>query len=149
MFDVASGTFERSHMQYDLDRPLDRFGEPSLADMVQTAIEILNKDEDGYFLFVEGGRIDHAHHSNNAIRAMQDTVALSDAVQRAMDLTDEDDTLIVLTADHSHVFTMAGYSRIDTEIMGDQTVTVALIIILQLIHFKNIILFKDSILIRK
>ena len=88
MFDVASGTFERSHMQYDLDRPLDRFGEPSLADMVQTAIEILNKDEDGYFLFVEGGRIDHAHHSNNAIRAMQDTVALSDAVQRAMDLTD-------------------------------------------------------------
>ena len=62
--------------------------------------------------------MDHAHHFNMAQVALRDTVALSDAVQRAMDMTSEDDPLIVLTADHSHPFTMSGYPRIDTDIIG-------------------------------
>ena len=57
-----------------------------------------------------GGRVDHAHHGTNAARALGDTLALSDAVQTSLDLTDKDDTLIVVTAEHSHVFTIAGYS---------------------------------------
>ena len=61
--------------------------------------------------------MDHAHHGNNAIRALHDTLALSDAVQRAMDLTNEDDTLLVLSSDHSHVFTISGYSLINTDIL--------------------------------
>ena len=65
--------------------------------------------------------MDHGHHGNRARRALGDAVALSDAVQRAMDMTSEDDTLIVLTADHSHAFTMAGYPRIDTDILGELT----------------------------
>ena len=63
-------------------------------------------------LFPVGGRIDHGHHDNRAKKALVDTVAFSDAVQKAVDITDEDDTLIVVTADHSHVFTMGGYVSI-------------------------------------
>ena len=70
-------------------------------------------------VFLTGGRVDHAHHGNRATRAVSDAVALSDAVQRAMDMTSEDDTLIVLTADHSHVLTVAGYPGIDTDIIGE------------------------------
>ena len=70
-------------------------------------------------MFSTGGRVDHAHHGNRATRAVSDAVALSDAVQRAMDMTSEDDTLIVLTADHSHVLTVAGYPGIDTDIIGE------------------------------
>ena len=69
------------------------------------------------YMFVVGARMDHAHHDNWAKKALSETVALSDAVQTAMDLTDEDDTLIVVTADHSHVFTMAGYSHMGTNIL--------------------------------
>ena len=70
---------------------------------------------------LSGGRIDHAHHDNNAYRALYDTLALDDAVQIAIDKTREEDTLIVLTADHSHVFTMAGYPFIDNDIFGMYT----------------------------
>ena len=69
--------------------------------------------------WLTGGRIDHAHHNNNAARALADTVALSDAVQRALDVTSEDDTLVVLTADHSHVFTLAGDPLINTNILRE------------------------------
>ena len=70
------------------------------------------------FLFYLGGRIDHAHHYNNAYRALNDTVAMSDAVKKAVDMTSDQDTLILVTADHSHVFTMAGYSSLDANILG-------------------------------
>ena len=50
-----------------------------------------------------------------------DTVAFSDAVQKAVDITDEDDTLIVVTADHSHVFTMGGYVSRGNPILGNVT----------------------------
>ena len=66
-----------------------------------------------------GGRIDHGHHDNLAKKALEDTVAFSDAVQKAVDMTDEEDTLIVVTADHSHVFTMGGYVSRGNPILGD------------------------------
>ena len=65
-----------------------------------------------------GGRIDHGHHGNLPKKALEDTVAFSDAVQKAVDLTDEDDTLIVVTADHSHVFTVGGYAPRGNPILG-------------------------------
>lgn len=55
-----------------------------------------------------GGRIDHAHHYNNAYRALDETIALEAAVLAAMSMVDLSETLIVLTADHSHVMTMGG-----------------------------------------
>src|SRR5690606_39068524 len=63
----------------------------------------------GYVLVVEAGRIDHAHHAGNAFRALTDTIALAEAVQVAVELTDEADTLVLVTADHGHTLTFAGY----------------------------------------
>ena len=51
------GLFERSHMQYEAEREDDAAGEPSLAEMVEKAIQMLRKNSKGFFLFVEGGRI--------------------------------------------------------------------------------------------
>ena len=111
--------FERSHMQYELDRAQDTGGEPALADMVEVAIRRLQRDEDGFVLLVEGGRIDHAHHGGNAARALRDAVAFDDAVARAVALVDLDETLVVTTADHSHVFTIAGYPGRGNPILGN------------------------------
>ena len=68
-------------MQYEADRAKDKGGEPSLAEMTTKAIDILSKNEDGFVLMVEAGRIDHAHHAGNAARALADTVAAAAAVQ--------------------------------------------------------------------
>lgn len=112
------GLFEPSHMQWEHDRPKDGKGEPSLAQMTTTAIKLLKKNPKGFFLMVEGGRIDHAHHAGNAYRALTDTIAFSDAVQAALDQTDVKDTLIVVTADHAHTLTFAGYPLRGNPIMG-------------------------------
>tara|TARA_A100001037_G_scaffold306099_2_gene349223 strand:- start:1640 stop:3049 length:1410 start_codon:yes stop_codon:yes gene_type:complete len=112
------GLFERSHLEFEADRRADAGGEPSLADMTEFAIRRLRRDGEGYFLMVEAGRIDHAHHFSNAYRALVDTVALSDAVQRAVNLTSAADTLIIVTADHSHTFTISGYPSRGNPILG-------------------------------
>lgn len=101
--------FEPGHMQYEHDRARDPAGEPSLAQMTQAAIARLSRNPAGYVLLVEGGRIDHAHHDGNAHRALTDTIAMSDAVRAALDATSADDTLVLVTADHSHTLTFAGY----------------------------------------
>ena len=110
--------FNESHMQYESDRSNDLAGEPSLAQMTDKAIRILDNDSDGFFLMVESGRIDHGHHAGNAFNALEDTIELSQAVQVAMDLTSEEDTLIIVTADHGHVFTIAGYAKRGNPILG-------------------------------
>ncbi|MGV2980333.1 alkaline phosphatase [Camelimonas sp. ID_303_24] len=112
------GLFQPSHMQYETDRAKDRAGEPSLAEMTGKAIDILSKNDKGYVLMVEAGRIDHAHHAGNAWRALTDTIALDAAVKMALDKVNLNDTLVVVTADHSHVFTMAGYPPRGNPVMG-------------------------------
>lgn len=110
--------FESSHMQYESDRLEDQAGEPSLAEMTRKAIEILERNPEGYFLLVEGGRIDHGHHDGNAYQALHDGVAFADAVAVADQLSKESDTLIIVTADHSHPFTMGGYAALGNPILG-------------------------------
>jgi alkaline phosphatase len=112
------GLFEPSHMHFEHERPHDRGGEPSLAEMTRAAITRLAHNRDGYVLLVEGGRIDHAHHWGNAYRALDETIALSDAVRVADTLTSADDTLILVTADHSHTLTFAGYPVRGNPILG-------------------------------
>lgn len=112
------GLFERTHMQYEYDRPKDKAGEPSLAEMTKKAIELLSKNKKGYVLVVEAGRIDHAHHNGNAFRALTDTIALSDAVRTARSMVDLKKTMMVVTADHSHSFTMGGYPARGNNILG-------------------------------
>jgi len=112
------GLFNYSHMQYEQDRANDVDGEPSLTEMTQKAIEILSKNEKGFVLMVESGRIDHAHHAGNAAGALNDTIEMAKAVAKADELTDDNDTLILVTADHSHVFTIAGYPVRGNPILG-------------------------------
>lgn len=114
------GLFERSHMEYEADRPLDAGKEPSLAEMTAKSIDILRNrgGNKGYFLMVEGGRVDHAHHAGNASRALVDAIALSDAVRTAQRKSSDEDTLIIVTADHSHTFTIAGYPDRGNNILG-------------------------------
>ncbi len=110
------GLFEPSHMLYEEDRADGN--EPSLAEMTGKALDILQGSEKGYYLMVEAGRVDHAHHAGNAYRALKDTIALSDAVRAALARVDLDETLVIVTADHSHVFTIAGYPERGNPILG-------------------------------
>lgn len=115
------GLFARSNMAWESDREGDAAGEPSLAEMTRLAIERLSRGSPGYFLMVEGGRIDHAHHAGNAYRALTDTIAFAAAVQTAVEHTDPASTLILVTADHSHTLTISGYSQRGNPILGHAT----------------------------
>lgn len=134
-----------SHMSYTGTRGAER-DEPSLGDMTLAAIQVLRENENGYVLFVEGGRIDHAHHQNlvsahydgatgrralNIYRrctrvslvpqahvALSETIAFSRAVHVADTATNPKSTLIVVTSDHSHTMTINGYPSREDEIVG-------------------------------
>lgn len=112
------GLFESSHMQYEVDRDTSGEGEPSLEEMTRAAITRLSQDDDGYVLLVEAGRIDHGHHGTNAARALGDTLAFDEAIAAALDITDVEDTLIIVTADHSHTFVIQGYPIRGNPILG-------------------------------
>ncbi|XP_048773394.2 alkaline phosphatase-like isoform X1 [Ostrea edulis] len=116
--DKVLGLFESSHMQYEHMRDKGPKGEPSLSEMTRKAIQILQKNKKGFFLLVEGARIDHAHHDNIAKRALTETIAMDKAVKVAAEMTKEEDTLIIVTADHSHVFNIAGYPKRGNDILG-------------------------------
>ncbi len=111
------GLFSPSHMTYMLDRTPDT-AEPTLSEMTKAAIEKLSGGSDGYFLMVEGGRIDHGHHEGKAAYALSETQELARAVQTALSMVDLSDTLILVTADHSHVMTIAGYATRGNPILG-------------------------------
>ena len=112
------GLFADSHMQYQLERAAPDARQPSLVAMTRKAVELLAQDSDGFFLVVEAGRINHGHHAGNAANALNETIELSDAVAAVMEMVDPKETLVIVTADHSHVFTMAGYPRRGNPILG-------------------------------
>lgn len=102
----------KSHLDYELDRVAKGATntQPSLSEMTAKAIDLLSQNSQGYFLMVEGGRIDHALHATNAKRSLTDAVALDEAVKTALGKVDLSNTLIVVTADHDHTMTINGYS---------------------------------------
>jgi alkaline phosphatase len=110
-------------MQYEHDRAKDRAGEPPLTDMTAKAIDLLSKNRKGYFLMIEGGGIDLAHHANNAYRALTDTIEFANAVHAAVRKTDRRETLIVVTADHGHTLVMGGYAKRGNPILGKVVTT--------------------------
>ncbi|MDQ2701293.1 MAG: alkaline phosphatase [Pseudomonadota bacterium] len=112
------GLFEPLTMHYAHDRGSDGAGEPTLAQMTREAIARLQQDPDGYVLMVEGALIDYAHHDGNAFRALDETIALSEAVAVADAMTSERDTLIVVTADHAHTLSFVGYPVRGNPILG-------------------------------
>jgi alkaline phosphatase len=117
------GLFEPSHMMYDYDRNsagAAEDDEPALWELTKAAIDYLERasGDAGYFLMVEGGRVDHSLHDGNLFRSMTDGLAYQAAVQYAADRTSDQDTLIVSTADHSHVLEMNGYCGRGSPING-------------------------------
>ncbi|XP_035443527.2 membrane-bound alkaline phosphatase isoform X1 [Spodoptera frugiperda] len=110
------GLFESNHLQYNMQA--DPNTEPTLTELTEIAIKSLSRNEKGFFLFVEGGRIDHAHHRNWVELALDETLEMDKAVARAAELLSEDDSLIVVTADHSHVMAYNGYSARGHDILG-------------------------------
>ncbi|XP_044147014.1 intestinal-type alkaline phosphatase-like [Bufo gargarizans] len=114
--DYLMGLFEPKDMKYELSR--DPSADPSLAEMTEKAIKILSKNPNGFFLFVEGGRIDHGHHDGNAKNSLTEAVEFDKAIRMGGQLTSDSDTLTVVTADHSHVFTFGGYTDRGNSILG-------------------------------
>lgn len=112
------GLFETDHMQYEHDRNRTDAGDPILTEMTLAAIHTLSRNPEGYVLMVEGARIDHAHHDSNAYRALDETIAMSDAVRAAVKATSADETLIIVTADHSHTLNFMGYPVRGNPILG-------------------------------
>uniref|UniRef100_A0A8D2IX30 Alkaline phosphatase n=1 Tax=Varanus komodoensis TaxID=61221 RepID=A0A8D2IX30_VARKO len=112
------GLFEPGDMKYDLNR--NNVTDPSLAEMTASAIKILRRNPKGFYLFVEdkSGKIDLGHHDGIAKRALTEAVEFDRAIQRAGELTNETDTLSVISADHSHVFSFGGYTLRGTSIFG-------------------------------
>ncbi|XP_050712963.1 alkaline phosphatase-like isoform X1 [Eriocheir sinensis] len=108
--DYLLGIFGYSHLDFEVDRNKGPLGDPSLVEMTVKAIQILRKNPHGFFLMVEAGRMDHAHHYNMAARALDEVVRLDECVQAAMKHTSPSDTLLVVTADHSHTITFGGAS---------------------------------------
>lgn len=105
--DYLMGLFAGSELKFYLEG--DR-SEPTLWEMTEKALDVLSKNQNGFFLFVEGGRIDHGHHGNMPRAALEEAVQFHEAIEKTRARFSEDDTLIVTSADHSHVMSISGYS---------------------------------------
>ncbi|MFX1580462.1 MAG: alkaline phosphatase [Promethearchaeota archaeon] len=93
------GLFASEHMDYEYDR--NYAVQPSIAEMTNKSIELLSQDPDGFFLMVEGGKIDLAAHAEDKVRNALDTIAFDKAVGVALDyVNDHDNTILIVTADH-------------------------------------------------
>lgn len=93
------GLFSKGAMAYEADRNKER--EPSIAEMTSTAIKVLSKNQEGFFLMVEGGKIDWANHGHDVAGSVYDTIAFDRAVKVAVDFAGKDGkTLIVVVNDH-------------------------------------------------
>lgn len=112
------GLFADDHLSFEADR--DPAREPSLAEMARFSVARLQATAGrrGYYLMIEGGRIDHAHHASNPYRALTDAQQFSEAVKAVLASVNLNDTLVLVTADHSHVLTMAGYPERGNDILG-------------------------------
>lgn len=112
------GLFHSSHLDYKARKKVLNPRQPRLKDMTASAIKMLQKNSEGYFLFVEGGRIDHGHHQTRAGYALDETLEFDEALKTAVEMTEVEEALIVVTADHSHTMTMAGYPGRGNPILG-------------------------------
>jgi len=142
--DYLLGIFANGHIATDWKRERGPKGQPSLEEMTVTALRILQRSARGYFLMVyiyiftsihvtlyeenrsgknlffqvEGGMIDFAHHRGHAAQALLETVRFSDAVNATLRMVNIDDTLVIVTSDHTHSMSFNGYSARGSSILG-------------------------------
>ncbi|XP_038129042.1 alkaline phosphatase, tissue-nonspecific isozyme isoform X2 [Cyprinodon tularosa] len=114
--DYLMALFEPGDLRYEKER--DPSKDPSIAETTEKAIRILQKNPNGFFLLVEGGRIDQAHHAGRAYMALHEAIAFDDAIAKGLELTKEEETLTVVTADHSHPLTFNGFPFRGQSILG-------------------------------
>ncbi|MCI2256422.1 alkaline phosphatase [Domibacillus sp. PGB-M46] len=101
--DKIWGSFATSALAYDFDRESTQPSQPTLAEMTGKAIDTLNKDKDGFFLFVEGSKVDWAAHANDPIGMISDTLAFDDAVKEAVEFAKKDgNTMVIAVTDHGN-----------------------------------------------
>ncbi|MCM3783742.1 alkaline phosphatase [Neobacillus mesonae] len=119
------GLFAEDAMAPELDR--EATNQPSLKEMTETALEVLNKDKDGFFLMVEGSQIDWAGHDHDAAWAMKDSEAFEQAVEAVLEFAKKDkNTLVVVAGDHdTGGMGVGGYGEgaVDFDILRDVTAT--------------------------
>src|SRR4029434_4694557 len=98
------GLFWSDHLPYTIDRnrePAMQSRVPTLAEMTSSALQNLSHSPDGFLLQVEGGRVDHAAHDNDAASMLHDQLAFDDAIGVALEFAKEHgDTLVIITTDH-------------------------------------------------
>lgn len=95
------GMFAPKDLAYEMDR--DPSEQPSLAEMTAKAIDVLSENENGFFLLVEGSKVDWASHANDPIGIISDTLAYDDAVKVAVDFAKEDgNTVVISVTDHGN-----------------------------------------------
>ncbi|XP_034723862.1 alkaline phosphatase, tissue-nonspecific isozyme [Etheostoma cragini] len=114
--DYLMALFEPGDLHFETER--DPNMDPSIVETTEKAIRILQKNPKGFFLLVEGGRIDQAHHSGRAYMALHETVAFDYAIAKGLELTKEHETLTIVMADHSHSVTFNGYPFRGQSILG-------------------------------
>ncbi|KAL3270478.1 hypothetical protein HHI36_021021 [Cryptolaemus montrouzieri] len=112
------GIFANGHLAQDYRRNRGPEGMPSLRNMSDKAIKLLRKNKKGYVLMVEGGLIDASHHRGHARQALEETKVLSEAVESALSMVDLNDTLVIVTSDHSHSLSFVGYLERNKSILG-------------------------------
>lgn len=110
--DKIWGAFADDAMAYDFDR--DPAKEPSLAEMTQKAVEVLSKNEKGFFLFVESSKVDWAAHANDPIGVISDSLSFDKAVKVAVDYAKKDgQTLVLAFTDHGNGGMSIGSKKTD------------------------------------
>lgn len=111
--DKLWGMFAESAMAYDIDR--DPAKEPSLAEMTEKALEVLSKNEKGFFLMVEGSKVDWAAHANDPVGVNSDILAFDAAVKVAKNFADNNgDTVIIVASDHGTGGLTIGHRQISS-----------------------------------
>ncbi|KAG1653408.1 Alkaline phosphatase, tissue-nonspecific isozyme [Nymphon striatum] len=119
----TTGLFEPNHMK-DITTMVNKDGtlkserDPTLAEMTEKAIGVLQNNKNGFFLLVEGGLIDHFHHKNLAVRAISEVVEFDKAIEIALNITNSEETLIIVTADHSQSMQLNGYPKRGAPLFG-------------------------------
>ncbi|XP_049921633.1 alkaline phosphatase, tissue-nonspecific isozyme [Epinephelus moara] len=114
--DYLMALFEPGDLRFEAER--DPKMDPSIVETTEKAIRILQKNPKGFFLLVEGGRIDQAHHAGRAYMALHEAVAFDYAIAKGLELTKEHETLTIVMADHSHPISFNGYPFRGQSILG-------------------------------
>ncbi|CAH1406608.1 unnamed protein product [Nezara viridula] len=120
--DYVLGIFCNDHFPYSYKVNYSDTSVPTLEEMTTKAIKVLNNNKNGFFLMVEGGLIDQGHHIGKARIAVSETVHFSKTIKSTMELLEAagilDETLVIVTSDHSHTLTISGYPNIGSSIFG-------------------------------